>query len=372
MLDKWSPRRVLLMSTPVGPIGSGMGGGVELTISNIAQELARRGHAITAIAPRGSRLANVRLIEADGTIQAYAQYQGREAPVILPPDSVLAAMWEAAGAVQSDHDLVLNLAYDWLPLYLTPFFAIPVLHLLSMSSLSDAMDSVVAATARRFPEYLAVHTRTQGQTFPSGDRLRILSTGLDLRLYPFSSEYENRLCWVGRIAPEKGLEDAAAVAARTGLPLDVCGVLQDEQYWQGIVEQYPEATLRYRGFFSTQDLAEIIGRSLALLLTPKWTEALGNVAIEALACGTPVITYGRGGPTEIVEHGRSGLIVEPDNIDELIQAVSEIKSINRHDCRRRAEQHFSLPALGDRLEAWFDAALPASTNVSLAARICVP
>ena len=349
--------KLLFVSTSVGPIGSGRGGGVELTLANMVKELGRRGHRCTVIAPKGSSLPGTSLIEVAGALQPYAQYQGRDAPVVMPPASVLGAMWETAARLQHQFDLIVNLAYDWLPFYLTPFLGTPVVHLVSMGSLSEAMDAAICHVARSYPARVAVHTRVQGSTFPCPTPLRPIGTGMNLDLYPYNHAPERRLCWVGRIAPEKGLEDAVAAARTTGIPLDICGTLQDEEYWSAIRREFPDAPLTYYGFLDTAGLAAVIGNSQALLMTPKWVEALGNVAIEALACGTPVIAYRRGGPAEIVEDGRSGWLVEPDSVPDLVAAVENVQALDRSACRLQAERQYSLPAWGERLEAWFAAAL---------------
>jgi UDP-glucose:tetrahydrobiopterin glucosyltransferase len=88
-------------------------------------------------------------------------------------------------------------------------------------------------------------------------------------------------------------------------------------------------------------------------MTPRWVEAFGNVAIEALACGVPVISYSRGGPAEIIEDGRTGWLVDPDNIDRLIAAIAQLDRLDRRTCRQVAEEQYSLTALGDRFEDWF-------------------
>lgn len=88
-------------------------------------------------------------------------------------------------------------------------------------------------------------------------------------------------------------------------------------------------------------------------MTHRWMEALGNVAIEALACGVPVISYRRGGPTEIIREGITGWLVEPDNQNELVDAIQKLDQIDRSVCRQQAETEYSLEALGDRIEQWF-------------------
>jgi len=90
-----------------------------------------------------------------------------------------------------------------------------------------------------------------------------------------------------------------------------------------------------------------------MLMTPRWVEAFGNVAIEALACGVPVIAYNRGGPAEIIQDGKTGFLVEPDSVVGLVNAITRLDEIDRHTCRKQAEAEFSLEALGDRFEQWF-------------------
>jgi UDP-glucose:tetrahydrobiopterin glucosyltransferase len=161
------------------------------------------------------------------------------------------------------------------------------------------------------------------------------------------------LAWVGRISPEKGLEDAVAAADATGINLKVFGYLQDREYWEQIRQDYPHAALEYMGFLPTEKFQTELGKCRALLMTHKWVEALGRVALEALACGVPVISYRRGGPSEIVVDGKTGWLVEPDNLEELIGAMKRVDQIERHLCRQSAETEYSLLALGDRVQQWF-------------------
>ncbi|MGH2344366.1 MAG: glycosyltransferase, partial [Chloroflexota bacterium] len=263
---------------------------------------------------------------------------------------------------------IVNFAYDWLPFFLTPFFATPAAHLVSMSSLLDAMDTVIGEVVAAFPARVAMHTHAQARTFPFGAECPILGNGVDLDLYPYNPSPQPHLCWVGRIAPEKGLEDAAAVAQATGTPLRVYGRLQDPDYLRRVLSEFAGAPISYHGFLDTRALAEAIGHAQALLVTPRWIEAFGNVVMEALACGVPVVAYRRGGPAEMIEDGRTGWLVEPGSVDGLIGAVRRLDQLDRAACRRQAERDFSLEALGRRWEQWFDRILAAEPTAQSAGR----
>ncbi|MEO1094942.1 MAG: glycosyltransferase family 4 protein [Cyanobacteria bacterium J06638_28] len=346
--------RLLLISTPVGALGSGFGGGVELFIKNATQALRQRGHSITVVAPEKSVLDTCdRLIEIPGTLQPTAHTSDRTAPVVMPEPSVLSAMWEYARQVQSEYDLILHYAYDWLPFYLTPFLQIPVAHYISMSSLSDVLDQAMGHVAKHFPGTVGVCTQVQAETFPFAQHCRLIGSSVDLKLYDYCDTPGDALVWLGRISPEKGLEDAIAAVQAAQTPLKILGKLENLDYWQRLQATFPDAPIEYLGFLPTSEMQAVIRNCRALLMTPKWIEAFGNVAIEALACGVPVISYQRGGPTEIVREGETGWLVEPDSVADLIAAIQKIGQLDRQACRQQAETEFSLEAMASRYEAWF-------------------
>ncbi len=354
--------RYLFVSTPVGPLGSGAGGGVEVNLINLARQLVTEGDQVHIIAPSGSMCNGIQCSTVPGLSPPYAQSQEYESAVMIPLPSVLATMWRQVEAMQMDFDLIVNWAYDWLPFYLTPFLKKPVGHIVSMGSLSQGLDWTLEQAVREFPGSVAVHSQAQARTFrfarlamERGDQpFFVLPCGVDPSRYQFVPEANGSLCWVGRIAPEKGLEDCAAAAQALGMPITLLGRMQDMDYWQQVRRRYPEALLDYRGFFPTHEMQLILGRAQALLVTPKWVEAFGLVVVEALACGVPVITYRRGGPAEIVDHGKTGWVIPADNVEELVKAVERIPEIDRRACRQTAEERYSLAAMATQFRAWTD------------------
>lgn len=345
--------KILFLSTSVGSLGSGQGGGVELTVQNLAQELVKRGHQLAVVAPQKSWLTNIAVTTIQGNLQVPVQTQNRDVAICLPDNSVLANMWEYARLVQNKYDLLVNFAFDWLPFYLTPFFTTPVAHFISMGSMTNASDRIMEQIIAQYSGTFGVYTQSQADTFTFGHQCQILGSAVDLSLYQFNPDPGTSLAWLGRIAPEKALEDAVAAVNLTKTPLKIMGKIQDQDYWDKICHDFPDAPIEYLGFLDTNKLQQELGKCRALLMTPRWLEAFGNVAIEALACGVPIIAYRRGGPAEIVRDGQTGFLVEPDNVPELAQAINKISQIDRLACRQQAETEYSLAALGDRFEAWF-------------------
>lgn len=348
--------RVLVVSTPVGSLGSGRGGGVEHTAVMIITGLLGRGHAVTVLAPEGSVLPPsciaASLWAERGVDQPSWQQQGRNTPVAIPADALLPRLWQRALERQGEFDRILNLAYDWLPFWLTPHIDTPMAHLVSMGSVAEAMDAVIAAVGHWRPNRLAFHTGAQAADYSLPLPPVIVGNGFDPLAYTFAAQPELVLGWAGRIAPEKGLEDGAKVAHRLGLPLRVWGLVEDPDYAQAVEASVPAGTIQWRGFLPTAQFQAELGTCQVFLNTPKWNEAFGNVVVEALACGVPVAAYARGGPGELVREGQNGALAPADDLAALELAVQRAAGVPRSRCREWFEQHHSMAAFSERIEAW--------------------
>ncbi|MBT8331103.1 MAG: glycosyltransferase, partial [Deltaproteobacteria bacterium] len=84
----------------------------------------------------------------------------------------------------------------------------------------------------------------------------------------------------------------------------------------------------------------LLGRACALLHPIQFDEPFGLSVIEAMACGTPVIAFDRGSMPELIANGKSGFLV--NNVAEAIETVGRIKEIDRANCRRHVERHFTV------------------------------
>jgi UDP-glucose:tetrahydrobiopterin glucosyltransferase len=358
--------RVLLVSTPVSPIGAGDGGGVETVLRQLAPALRDRGHTVGVVAPAGSLLPHgITVHQIEGQPAANATTSVRASATSVQSQGVLEWMWDHVRQSAPEHDIVIALTYDWLSYYLTPFLPIPVLHWITLASSIDTVDAEIREQYKRMPERFAFYSRTQASTFSFVDsrHARIIPGAVDTDRFLFNPRPESFLVWAARISPEKGLDDAVRVAHETGLPLHVCGKIQDHEYWRRIRSSVPEGTIEYHGLLSHEDLARVLGRALAMLVTPKWVEAFGLTVLEALACGTPVIAYRQGGPAEIIQEGRSGFLVAPHDVAAMANAVGSVTQLRRADARLRAEE-FRIDRMAGKIEQWIAAVRDSPVRVT--------
>ena len=350
--------RIVLISTPIGFLGSGKGGGVELTLNSLVSGLLFLGHSVDVIAPKNSKLCKgnekAKLHFVEGEDQISWQHQNYNSPVIMPDNSLLVKMLEKGLDIAKKADVLLNLSYDWLPIWMTLNVKIPIAHIISMGSESSVINNLISKVYAKYPNNFAFHSKIQANDYPFVKKPIIVGNGFKLDNYIFQDSLNGPLGWVGRVAPEKGLEDAAFVASELGEKLNVWGLIEDETYASEIERSFPKGTIEWKGFLSTDKLQKELGKCRVLINTPKWNEAYGNVVVEALACGVPVIAYKRGGPSEIIQHGQTGYLADPDDKKNMLSYLEIIEKIERKKCREWVEKNASTDIFANKVVNWLN------------------
>jgi glycosyltransferase involved in cell wall biosynthesis len=166
--------------------------------------------------------------------------------------------------------------------------------------------------------------------------------GLPEDLYTFRETPGTYLAFLGRITPEKGVEQAIAIAQQVGIPLKIAAKVDrvDREYFQEVVRPLLQnnSLVEYLGEVGDANKDAFLGEAYAVLFPIDWPEPFGLVMIEAMACGTPVVAYPRGAVPEVLEDGVTGWIVE--GIEEAVQAVGRVSAISRVRCRQVFEERF--------------------------------
>jgi len=170
--------------------------------------------------------------------------------------------------------------------------------------------------------------------------------GIDMQTFPVHLLPGDYLLFFGRIHPDKGTVEAIEVARRAGMPLIIAGIIQDDEYFDRHVRPRVDGDqVRYIGPVGPEERVQVLGGARALLHLVNFDEPFGLSVIEAMACGTPVITYPRGSMPELVIEHESGFLV--GSVDEAVAAVHASSRVDRMRVRRSVENRFDVSRMVD-------------------------
>lgn len=161
----------------------------------------------------------------------------------------------------------------------------------------------------------------------------------DIAEFPFSAEKDDYALFVGRLTERKGPHVAAEVCKAAGIKLIVAG--QGE----------PPSNCEYVGTVDAKRRGELMSRARCLIMPTIYIEPFGNVAVEAQACGTPVLTVPWGAMVETVKEGITGYHCH--TLQEFIDGLEKVKGLDPYAIRRHALNTYSLPVVARQYETHF-------------------
>jgi len=179
--------------------------------------------------------------------------------------------------------------------------------------------------------------------------------GIDLAAYKMRTEKEPELVYIGRANPDKGPKEAITIARRAGLPLNMIlkrGEPPEREYFDREIEPLLASDVTLYENVTHDEKIDLLGRACAMVFPMRWPEPFGLVMIEAMACGTPVVTTNWGAAPELVDDGVTGF--RRDGEDDLVEMVGRVGELDPAACRRRVEERFSGEAMVRGYEAVFD------------------
>jgi glycosyltransferase involved in cell wall biosynthesis len=176
--------------------------------------------------------------------------------------------------------------------------------------------------------------------------------GLRMKHYPFGDKPGDYLLYVGRFSMEKGVHFAIETAELLDIPLIMAAKLEtsvDMPYFHEYIEPHLSERIRWIGEVDEKERNELMSKALAFLHPVTWREPFGLTLIESMACGTPVIAFNLGSIPEIVKNKVTGYVVS--GVDEMIEAVNNVREIDRATCREHVLKNFSVEQMTDGYEA---------------------
>jgi glycosyltransferase involved in cell wall biosynthesis len=168
--------------------------------------------------------------------------------------------------------------------------------------------------------------------------------GIDVDDFDFVEKPKKYLAFLGRISPEKRPDWAIQIAKKSGIPLKIAAKIEGaagESFFETQVKpQIDGKFIDFIGEISESEKSDFIGNAMALVFPVDWPEPFGLVALEALACGTPVLSRPCGAIPEILKDGETGFISK--DISVLASRTRDLAKIDRRKCRRWVQERFSL------------------------------
>jgi glycosyltransferase involved in cell wall biosynthesis len=306
-------------------------GGTERVVSYLVEELIRQEHEVTLFASGDSQTSGVLVPVCEQALRLQRR-------ALADPLAHHVRMLELVFAQASEFD-VLHFHLDYIHF--------PVLRRtkpIALTTLHGRLD--IPDLQPLFTEYwemrLCSVSHSQQSPLPHSNWLGTIHHGLPKDLYQYHPEGKDYVVFLGRICAEKGVDRAIEIAIRVGMPLKIAAKVDavDQVYFdQRIRRLLHHPLIEFIGEINDQQKNELLGNARALLFPIDWPEPFGLTMIEAMACGTPVIAYGRGSVPEIVEPGQNGFIV--NSVEEAIVALRNLDSIQRQRCRQIFEQRFT-------------------------------
>ena len=332
---------------PVPPTGYG---GIEWVVALLADGLVDAGHDVTLFASGDS--------QTKAELQAVFEVAPSERIGLTLPElyHVLACLEHAEEFdVVNDHSGLPGAA-------LGGTVSTPVVH--TVHGPLDGEAGPIYRQISRVSPGVGLVSLSMNQRRPMPDLPWIANcpNALDLSAYPVHPHRGDYLLFLGRLSEDKGAHRAIEVAREAELPLKIAGKMRDpieKEYFEAHVRPNLGWGIEYLGEVSHEEKVDLLQNARVTLFPIDWEEPFGLVMIESMACGTPVIATRCGAVPEVIEHGRSGLIV--DAAAEMADAIVAADELDPLECRAYVEERFSAERMVADYVGAYETALERAT-----------
>ena len=297
----------------------------ENVASLLTEGLVSRGHDVTLFATADS--------QTSGILHAVCPRGYEEDRELIPK------VWECLHISElfeqgDGYDIIHN-HFDYLPLTYSRLTTTPL-----VTTIHGFSSPGILPVYKKYNPSVFYVSISNADRSPDLDYIKTVHHGIDIRLFDFQPAPDDYLLFFGRIHNDKGARQALEIARACGKKLIVAGIIQDKTYYDRYLAPHIDGgTVTYVGSVGPAARNRLLGKACALLHPIQFDEPFGLAVVESMACGTPVIAFNRGSMPELIKNDKNGFLV--DTVEEAINAVAYIPAIDRVDCRRHVEQHFT-------------------------------
>jgi len=341
---------ILYVAYPLLPVNAESGGGAEQMLWLLEREMHCRGHRTTVACSPGSQVSGELALTSRG-VNGNDEFEHCNTDHIANICKLVRARERAGDPFDLVHD---ESGSFWIHAGRISTPVLATLHLPRHFYPSQAWREVASN--------VSFNCVSQAQAATFSNLVNICQTipnGIDLPQYKLRITKADYLLWLGRICQEKGAHIALDLACRMNAKLVLAGKLYPFSYHQQYCErEIVPALQRANGkvvFVDSPSLRKkvnLLQKARAVLIPSLADETSSLVAMEAMACGTPVIALRRGALPEVVADGVAGFVVDSPN--EMIDALSRVAEITPQRCRKRAEKYFDGLRMCDEYEQLYE------------------
>jgi glycosyltransferase involved in cell wall biosynthesis len=308
----------------------------EQVASNIAEGLIKLGVDVTLFAT-GDSITKGKLSAVCDT--GYEEDRSQDAKVLECLH--ISNLMEKA----DDFDIIHN-NFDFLPLTYSGLIKTPVIT--TIHGFSSQKIIPVFKKYNGIGNYVSISNSDRS---PELDYIATVYNGLNTDDFKFNNKPEDYLLYFGRIHPDKGTAEAIEIAKKSKRKLLVAGIIQDENYFKEKIAPQLSSQIEYIGPAAPEKRNELLCKASVLLHPINFNEPFGMSVAEAMLCGTPVIAFNKGSMPELIKDEKTGFLV--NDIDEAVEAVDRVNSIERLECYNWAVSQFSCDKMvGDYLKLY--------------------
>jgi glycosyltransferase involved in cell wall biosynthesis len=303
-------------------------GGAERVVSYLSEELVDLGHQVTLFAS-GDSVTRARLVAGSAAaLRLGGTHDAEKRAHALMLDEVFRR--------RDEFDVLHFHIGDW---HLREPRLLDSAH---VTTVHESLDSPESQAKYLHPGLRLISiSDAQRRSLPSANWVGTVPHGLPDGLYRPRLTRGTYLTFLGRIAPNTGVERAIEIARRFGMPLKIAAKVDraDYPYYLTLRPQLRAPHVEFIGEVNEAQKNELLSGAFAMLFPVDWQEPFGLGLIESMACGAPVVAWRNGSVPELVDQSVTGFVI--NSIEGAVSALGRIAQLDRRLVARVAYQRFA-------------------------------